>query len=269
MGKKANEVFDEALRPFLGAKWAACKLDFSHFQESGKYNYALLIYRPYDELMTLDDYDESRQFAMRNRNRETMGMLTEAVKDACAREQIPIHFPKISIDHMSPPYITALSSKHIGVQAGVGWIGKNDLLITREYGPRIFTQTAVFYADELELGEPTTKSECGDCALCVDACPYNNIYGVTWDPGKTRDDLVNYHMCSVVRYKVAEQKGLPRKWMCAKCVLACPRGMETIEEIAKEKENYYEQERIIKETYGSRIDSGNDAIYSGVRKQPQ
>jgi epoxyqueuosine reductase len=54
-------------------------------------------------------------------------------------------------------------------RSGVGFYGKNTLLITRRHGSWVVLGTLV---TDLEL-EPTPALDldCGDCCLCIDACP--------------------------------------------------------------------------------------------------
>jgi epoxyqueuosine reductase len=54
-------------------------------------------------------------------------------------------------------------------QAGLGWIGKNNLLIVPDLGSYCFIGI-VFLNLELGFNEPMS-SLCGDCQLCLDACP--------------------------------------------------------------------------------------------------
>jgi epoxyqueuosine reductase len=55
------------------------------------------------------------------------------------------------------------------VRSGIGFYGKNTMLITRRYGSWVVLGTLV---TEVEL-EPTPPLEldCGSCTLCIDACP--------------------------------------------------------------------------------------------------
>jgi epoxyqueuosine reductase len=59
--------------------------------------------------------------------------------------------------------------REAAARAGVGFYGKNTLLITRRHGSWVVLGTLV---TELELS-PTLPLEldCGDCRLCIDACP--------------------------------------------------------------------------------------------------
>jgi epoxyqueuosine reductase len=54
-------------------------------------------------------------------------------------------------------------------RAGVGFYGKNTMLITRRFGSWVVLGTLVTDR-ELET-TPPLGLDCGDCALCIDACP--------------------------------------------------------------------------------------------------
>jgi epoxyqueuosine reductase len=54
-------------------------------------------------------------------------------------------------------------------RAGVGFYGKNTMLITRRHGSWVVLGTLVTEA-EIEPAQPLTAG-CGSCTLCIDACP--------------------------------------------------------------------------------------------------
>ena len=111
--------------------------------------------------------------------------------------------------------------KLAAVRAGLGWIGKSSLFINREYGPRV--RLATILVDEiLPCSDPVTVSECGDCEICINACPYGCINGVNWFPGISRKALFDAHICSAKRE--AFRKSIGHKHECGLCLLACPLG---------------------------------------------
>jgi epoxyqueuosine reductase len=66
-----------------------------------------------------------------------------------------------------------LSHKHVARAAGLGWIGRNNLLVNEEFGSRIRLVTIL---TDLPLAIDSPSSEdCGSCRACRSACPAGAI----------------------------------------------------------------------------------------------
>lgn len=106
------------------------------------------------------------------------------------------------------------------VRSGLGWIGKNNCLITRGKGSFFFIGEVV--ADiELPPDKPFEENYCGDCRLCIDACPTGAL---------TAPCMLDARKC--ISYLTTQHKGaLPEKmrgkmrnrvYGCDICQDACP-----------------------------------------------
>ncbi len=63
--------------------------------------------------------------------------------------------------------------REAAARSGVGFYGKNTMLITRRYGSWVVLGTLVTTA-EIEP-TPPLDADCGSCTLCIDACPTNAL----------------------------------------------------------------------------------------------
>lgn len=68
-----------------------------------------------------------------------------------------------------------LAEKSYARRAGLGWIGRNSLLITPDYGSFILLGELVINEDVDEYDEPKEFVGCGECRRCIEACPNGAI----------------------------------------------------------------------------------------------
>jgi epoxyqueuosine reductase len=101
---------------------------------------------------------------------------------------------------------SVLPHKKIAILSGVGWIGKNNLLITEEYGCALCMGTVLTNAPLHIENRQMVMTRCGGCTVCKDICPANVIHGTTWEPGMNRDLIVDVYHCEC----------------CLKCLVHCP-----------------------------------------------
>ncbi len=64
--------------------------------------------------------------------------------------------------------------KGSAVKAGLGWIGKNSLLISKKYGS-FMALGAILTDADISENYPMTKNMCGGCSKCKDICPVKAI----------------------------------------------------------------------------------------------
>ena len=101
---------------------------------------------------------------------------------------------------------TPLPHKKIAMLAGWGWIGKDNLLVTKEYGSALCMCSVLTNAPLPTENKPIIMPKCGECTVCKDICPTGVIHGSTWEIGMNRDLIVDVYNCET----------------CLKCLVNCP-----------------------------------------------
>ncbi|BAH39910.1 MAG TPA: tRNA epoxyqueuosine(34) reductase QueG [Gemmatimonas aurantiaca] len=74
------------------------------------------------------------------------------------------------------PYVDSapILERDLAQRAGLGWFGKNTMLISPQAGSFLFL-ASLFVAFPLEASAPFEADRCGSCTRCIDACPTDAI----------------------------------------------------------------------------------------------
>jgi len=114
--------------------------------------------------------------------------------------------------------IARLSLKLAAYEAGIGVLGRPNILITPEYGPRVILR-AVLTDASIQSDEPLTDfNPCRKCDTCVKLCPANAIDEKLPPPTGFRRDR-----CLQFVHKIRE-KTARRIMFCGYCYNYCPVG---------------------------------------------
>lgn len=65
--------------------------------------------------------------------------------------------------------------KSWAIEAGLGWRGRNSLVVTPEYGSFVFLGEIVIDAPVDRYDAPYSGMGCGKCTACIDSCPNSAI----------------------------------------------------------------------------------------------
>jgi len=131
-----------------------------------------------------------------------------------------------------------LAERAFAARAGLGFIGKNHMLINPTLGPQIFLGE-IITSLELQTDEPISDS-CRGCNKCIEACPTGALRA---DGQFDANKCISY---LTIEHKGQMPAGLAGKtgvWLfgCDECVLACP--YQENAPVCKNKEFKYYNDR--------------------------
>jgi len=103
-----------------------------------------------------------------------------------------------------------LPHKTIAYQAGLGWLGRSNLLVNPEFGARVRYVTVL--TDLLLEPDKPMNGDCGNCYKCLEVCPAGAITKQGYDLEK----------CLAKLKEFAKKPGIGQ-FICGICVKACPK----------------------------------------------
>ncbi|MCM8770462.1 MAG: hypothetical protein NC936_01155 [Candidatus Omnitrophica bacterium] len=103
-----------------------------------------------------------------------------------------------------------LSHKKLGYLAGLGWIGRNNLLVNEVLGSQ-FRLVSILTNAPLNAGAPL-KKDCGKCVRCIAVCPAKAI----------KNDPADFdHQACFAKLKEFQQQKFVDQYICGICVKTC------------------------------------------------
>jgi len=173
---------------------------------------------------TMEYYSHYRQI------NEDLALLTRSISNDLNRnnfESISIE-PTVSTGELDTVYFktlrTDLSHKMVATRAGLGWIGKTDLFISKESGPRLRLVSILLKTPLEQKSKPIDKSRCGTCNLCVDICPAKAANGKLWDISVEREEFYDPWKCRDKCTEFGRSRLGKDARVCGICVAVCPVG---------------------------------------------
>ncbi|AHF06034.1 epoxyqueuosine reductase [Desulfitobacterium metallireducens] len=210
------EVFERHTDILFGIS----NIDFSVFKTD--YKCALVVAVPHKELLSINTYEEEKFESLICEARDNIDVLLDEITTLFKTYKIQYYIPPAT-QTSEETLIALFSFKFACVNAGLGWIGKNDILVTEEYGPRV-RLSAILINYDLPIGCPIDKSKCPPiCNVCVNACPHNALTGHQWNISTKREELIDFKLCNQKRSLFL--KTHHRKNSCGLCMISCPLGI--------------------------------------------
>ena len=195
--------------------------DISYCSYKESYRSALILAVPYGEQLSPDNYTEERFEQGIQTAKSRLETVVAEIEVVLQKHRAKYWIPPVAQENETE--LRALFSfKTAAAHAGIGWFGKNDVIITERYGPRI-RLSAILIDDIFTYGQPITVSSCpDDCTKCIDICPCKALKNQQWTIEKNRSEIIDYQKCN--RMRSAFIKKLGRKNACGLCLAACPFG---------------------------------------------
>lgn len=158
-----------------------------------------------------------------------------------------IEYMKLEIDEQAKfkPMVDTgeLIDVAVAARAGLGFIGRNGLLITKEFGSYVYLGEII--TDIPFEPDPLVDYDCGDCYRCIDGCPTQALLG---------NGEINAKKC--LSYQTQTKDYMPEEYRrkmgrviygCDICQIVCPYNQGVDFHLHEEMEPEYEKVRPVLE----------------------
>lgn len=160
---------------------------------------------PEDYKLAKYAYGEDYHFVIKDKLKKLLAILQEEIGDFGGRAFVD-----------SAPVM----ERQWAQKSGLGWLGKNSLLLNRQMGSFFFLAELIIDL-EVSPDPPMVKDYCGTCTKCIDACPTEAIV----KPGVVNgSQCISYFTIELKEQIPQEVKGKFDNWIfgCDICQDVCP-----------------------------------------------
>jgi epoxyqueuosine reductase len=196
------------------------------------YRYAIVVGKKLDDTIIdgIESGPTNDYYELYKSTNDELNLITAKISRFLEQNTIPCVQIKSTVQDSEVPegYTNTLrmnfSHKMAATRAGLGWIGKTDLLVSEKFGPRIRLATVLTNYHFENLDTPMMESRCGKCNVCVEACPSQAANGILWNVSVDRDKFYDAFKCRDMCRKLSMERLDKKISICGICVCVCPLG---------------------------------------------
>ena len=239
-----SKIIENNLSPLTDYIYGVADLTGLVDKNYGEYKYGISIGRRLNDSI-IDNIKSGPTIEYFNHYNQINNELTdiaERIKDELKKTNIESIIIKPTIHTNSKEFkkylktlTVGISHKMVATRAGLGWIGKTDLLISKDFGPRLRLVSLLINRKPEIDSLAIESSKCGNCDICIKSCPAQAANGIPWNIHIHRDKFFNAHKCREKCGELSRQNLNIDKRICGICVAVCPIGTSRNKEFTAAK----------------------------------